>query len=165
MVGWPRLRFKTSKPIKPPVQESRVHPDLQAPKPRKIRDGSRIFDGSKDETQVAWRVVTSCYTFRLGGRKYRIIGDEARPSLFYQEIRLETGANGHLRASYQGRPVLFVDCGRPAPSNPGKSRKAPNAGGRSLWMRDFFERAGPPVWVTNQKVQRRDKANAPEGVR
>jgi hypothetical protein len=149
------LRSKTITPARPPAASSRAQQrSPEATKPRKVRNST------EDELQVAWRAITSAYTFRLGGKKYRIVGDEARPSLFYQQIRLEIGPSGVLRASYRGRPLLFVDCGRPKPPNGNRPKKGPNAGGRSLWMRDFFDRAGPPVWVTSQKVLQRDKASA-----
>jgi hypothetical protein len=45
-------------------------------------------------------------------------------------------------------------------------RKAPNAGGKSRWMRGFFERPGPPLWrgITGNFAQTHGKEGRPENV-
>jgi hypothetical protein len=39
-------------------------------------------------------------------------------------------------------------------------RKDHNAGGRSVWMKDFFDRRDPPLWRAMQREHRPDGGNA-----
>lgn len=67
-----------------------------------------------------------------------------------QRVRVELRLDGELKARYQGNYVEISECGmRPVAAQPKQSqqaRKDHNAGGRSQWMRGFFDRPSPPLW-------------------
>ena len=67
-----------------------------------------------------------------------------------QQIRVELRLDGALKARYQGRYVEIGECDmrpitvEPQPAQP--VRKDHNAGGKSHWMKGFFDRPSPPLW-------------------
>jgi hypothetical protein len=111
-------------------------------------------------SRVIHRVVTTSYTFYVARRQYRIVGDNARPSIFHQEIRVEISPKGAITATYQDRPLQLVDRGIPKPPNANRTQRPPNAGGKSLWMRDFFNRPGPLVWASHPDALRMEEHDA-----
>jgi transposase len=99
---------------------------------------------------VEQRVIGNDYTFSFAGRRYQIARSEARAGMRHQRLRLELHLDGDLKARYQGRYLQIAECGEPlvaaaaAPHKP--VRKDHNAGGKSSWMRGFFDRPSPPLW-------------------
>lgn len=99
---------------------------------------------------VEERVIANDFTFSLNGQRYQIKREQAQPSMRRQRLRVELRLDGELKARYQGRYLEIAECNvRPVPqqSGPAKAvRKDYNAGGKSSWMRGFFDRPSPPLW-------------------
>jgi hypothetical protein len=99
---------------------------------------------------VEQRVIGNDYTFSFGGRRYQIARSGVQAGMRRQPVRVELRLDGELRARYQGRYVEVGECGaRVIAAEPGRCkpvRKDHNAGGRSQWMRGFFDRPSPPLW-------------------
>ena len=99
---------------------------------------------------VEERVIGNDYTFSFAGRRYQIAREEAQAGMRRQRVRLELRLDGELKARYEGRYVEIGECGvRPIAAEPKQSgpvRKDHNAGGRSTWMKGFFDRPSPPLW-------------------
>lgn len=99
---------------------------------------------------VEQRVIGNDYTFSFAGQRYQIARTEAVAGMRRQRLRVELHLNGELKARYQGRYLQIAECGEPAmaaqaaPHRP--VRKDHNAGGKSAWMRGFFDRPSPPLW-------------------
>lgn len=96
------------------------------------------------------RVIGNDYTFSFAGQRYQILRSQLQTGMRRQRVRVELRLDGELKARYEGRYVEIGACGtRPAPVEPKPSqpvRKDHNAGGRSHWMRGFFDRPSPPLW-------------------
>ncbi len=99
---------------------------------------------------VEERVIGNDYTFSFAGRRYQIQRTAVEPGMRRQRVRVELRLDGELKVRYQGRYVDIGECGvRPAATktSPGKPvRKDHNAGGKSNWMRGFFDRPSPALW-------------------
>jgi transposase len=99
---------------------------------------------------VEERVIGNDYTFSFAGRRYQIGRSEVQAGMRRQRLRVELRLDGELKARYQGRYVDIGECGmREAVTEPKPNhavRKDHNAGGRSSWMRGFFDRPSPPLW-------------------
>lgn len=99
---------------------------------------------------VEQRVIGNDYTFSFAGRRYQIARSAVQAGMRRQPVRVELRLDGELRARYQGRYVEIGECGaRGIAAEPEKRkpvRKDHNAGGRSQWMRGFFDRPSPPLW-------------------
>jgi transposase len=100
---------------------------------------------------VEERVIGNDYTFSFAGRRYQIVRAEAQAGMRRQRLRVELRLDGELKARYQGRYLTIGECDRrsiaiepTAAQHP--VRKDHNAGGRSNWMRGFFDRPRPPLW-------------------
>ena len=99
---------------------------------------------------VEGRVIGNDYTFSFAGHRYQIARTEAQAGMRRQRLRVELHLNGQLKAPYQGRYLQITECGERAvaagavPHKP--VRKDHNAGGKSSWMRGFFDRPTPPLW-------------------
>lgn len=99
---------------------------------------------------VEERVIGNDYTFSFAGRRYQIRRPEVQAGMRRQRLRVELRLDGELKARYQGRYVDIGECAmrelvtEPKPNHP--VRKDHNAGGRSSWMRGFFDRPSPPLW-------------------
>ena len=69
-----------------------------------------------------------------------------------QSVRVELRLDGSLKVRYEGRYLEMTACGEkataPAPEPRKPPRKDHNAGGKSHWMDGFFERPGPPLWMS-----------------
>src|SRR5277367_4582503 len=92
---------------------------------------------------VEQRVIGNDYTFSFAGRRYQIARDHAQAGMRHQRLRVELRLNGELHAHYQQRYLSIAECGArvaPAPAVPKSVRKDHNAGGKSSWMRGFFDR-------------------------
>jgi transposase len=101
-------------------------------------------------SHVEERVIGNDYTFSFAGRRYRILHAAAEAGMRRQRLRIELRLDGELKARYQGRYLEIGECdARPVPAEPKPAkpvRKNHNAGGRSNWMQDFFNRPSPPLW-------------------
>ena len=101
-------------------------------------------------SHVEERVIGNDYTFSFAGRRYQIARSGVQAGMRRQPVRVELRLDGELRARYQGRYVEIGECGVRAiavqPDMPKPVRKDHNAGGRSQWMRGFFDRPSPPLW-------------------
>ena len=99
---------------------------------------------------VEERAIGNDYTFSFAGRRYQIARGEVQVGMRSQRLRVELRLDGELKACYQGRYVGIGECGMPvvAPESTVRKtvRKDHNAGGRSGWMQDFFDRPSPPLW-------------------
>ena len=101
-------------------------------------------------SHVEERVIGNDYTFSFAGRRYQIARSGVQAGMRRQRLRVELRLDGELKARYQGRYVEIGECGVRAiavqPDMPKPVRKDHNAGGRSQWMRGFFDRPSPPLW-------------------
>jgi DNA-binding Lrp family transcriptional regulator len=101
-------------------------------------------------SHVEQRVIANDYTFSFASQRYQILRAEAQPGMRRQSLRVELRLSGEVRARYQGRYLTVAECHEPPvrvekkASNP--VRKDHNAGGKSDWMRGFFNRPSPPLW-------------------
>src|ERR1041384_76553 len=101
-------------------------------------------------SHVEERVIGNDYTFSFGGRRYQIERSEIKAGMRRQRLRVELRLDGELKARYEGCYVAIHECGMrevavaPAASKP--VRKDHNVGGRSNWMKGFFDRPCPPLW-------------------
>jgi transposase len=99
---------------------------------------------------VAQRVIANDYTFSFAGRRYQIAREDTQAGMRHQRLRVELRLNGELHACYQGRYLNLAECGAhlatPEPAVRKPVRKDYNAGGKSSWMRGFFDRPSPPLW-------------------
>jgi hypothetical protein len=95
-------------------------------------------------------VIGNDYTFSFAGRRYQIVRSAVQAGMHRQRLRVELRLDGELKARYEGHYVEIDECGmRDVAITPAVSkevRKDHNAGGRSNWMKDFFNRPSPPLW-------------------
>lgn len=101
-------------------------------------------------SHVEERVIGNDFTFSFAGRRYQIQRAQVQAGMRRQRMRVELRLDGELKARYQGRYLEIDECGvRPVmnerkPAKP--MHKDHNAGGRSGWMKGFFDRPSPPLW-------------------
>ena len=96
-------------------------------------------------------VIYNDYTFSFAGRRHQIARTETQAGMRRQRLRAELRLDGELMARYQGRYLSISECDMPAtavePASRKPVRKDHNAGGKSSWMRGFFDRPSPPLWT------------------
>ena len=101
-------------------------------------------------SHVEHRVITNDYTFSFAGRRYQIARQDVKVGMKGQRVRLELRLDGELNARYEGQLLELSECGPKAPVKPAPPRKPVrkdhNAGGKSQWLKDFFDRPGPELW-------------------
>src|SRR6266481_4002658 len=118
--------------------------------PNQHRAVTETLDVAAILSHVEERVIANDYTFSWAGQRYHIAREQAQTGMRRQRLRVELRLDGALKARYQGRYLDLAECGartaapQPGPSKP--ARKDHNAGGRSAWMQDFFDRPTPPLW-------------------
>lgn len=99
---------------------------------------------------VEQRVITNDYTFSFAGQRHQIVRTDVQAGMRHQRLRVELRLDGELKACYQGRYLNITGCGArvatPDPVVCKPVRKDHNAGGKSSWMKGFFERPSPPLW-------------------
>jgi transposase len=99
---------------------------------------------------VEERVIGNDYTFSFAGRRYQIVRSAVQAGMRRQRLRVELRLDGELKARYQGHYVEIGECVMrevtPAPTVCKEVRKDHNVGGRSNWMKGFFDRPSPPLW-------------------
>lgn len=106
-------------------------------------------------SHVEERVIGNDHTFCFAGRRYQIVREQIQAGMQRQRLRLELRLNGELHARYKGGYLSISECGaRPTeaklPAARKPVRKDHNAGGKSAWMKDFFDRPCPPLWMAIQ---------------
>jgi|SRR5579864_59702 len=109
-------------------------------------------------SHVEQRVIGNDYTFCFAGRRYQIARAAVQAGMKRQSLRVELHLDGTLKVRYEGHYVDIQECGdKPAastkPARP--TRKDHNAGGKSVWMRGFFDRPGPALWQAIQSSHAR----------
>jgi len=101
-------------------------------------------------SHVEERVIGNDFTFSFAGRRYQIQRAQVQAGMRRQRMRVELRLDGELKARYQGRYLEIDECGLRPAMNERKSAKPAhkdhNAGGRSGWMKGFFDRPSPPLW-------------------
>ena len=103
-------------------------------------------------SHVVQRQVSNGYTVQYEGELYQIHGDDVCGGLRGSKVRVEKRLDGsiamrskdrYLRIELRAEPVAVkAAAGKPAPE---KSRKGPNAGGKSKWMNGFWDKPGPTM--------------------
>ena len=102
------------------------------------------------------RKVTNDYTFRLNGRSWQSDPLQVRPRLRGAFITVEQRRDGTIAARFEGTYLAVRECEPTPASTPVKeegtskpaqavSRKAPNAGGKSKWMKNFWKSKSPTL--------------------
>ena len=99
---------------------------------------------------VEERVIGNDYTFSFASRQFQIARQDIQAGMRRQRLQVQVRLDGELHACYQGRylnisrggPDQPVDA--PAPRIP--ARRDHNAGGKSAWMKGFFDRPAPALW-------------------
>src|SRR5579864_8119788 len=109
-------------------------------------------------SHVEQRVIGNDYTFCFAGRRYQIARAAVQAGMKRQSLRVELHLDGTLKVRYEGHYVDIQECGDKAaastkPARP--TRKDHNAGGKSGWMRGFFDRPGPALWQAIQSSHAR----------
>ena len=101
-------------------------------------------------SHVEERVIGNDYTFAFAGHRYQIQRTDVQAGMRRQRLRVELHLDGELQACFEGRYLQIGECGAPpviTPPPPQKpARKDHNAGGRSDWMDNFFNRPSPSLW-------------------
>lgn len=115
------------------------------------RSVSKEINLAASLSHVEQRVIGNDYTFSFAGRRYQIARAAVQAGMKRRSVRLELRLDGTLQARYEGRYLDIFECGEKppavAPAPPSRAvRKDHNAGGKSRWMRGFFDRPGPPLW-------------------
>jgi transposase len=134
---WPEWNTRFARPVKEfPNQHRELTPQL---------DLASILCHAEQ------RVIANDYTFSFSGRLFQIRREDVQAGMRKQNMRIEIRLDGELHARYQGRYLRVERCG-PRPSEPitkaasKPPRRDHNAGGKSSWMRGFFDRPAPPLW-------------------
>jgi transposase len=123
-----------------------VHPDDAH------RELGKQYDLNAILCPVEERVVTNDYTIRLHGRTYQIARGSICAGLRGNRVRVERRGNGDIAVRFQDKYLKVTVCtpaGKTTPtqSPPRRSPPAPNAGGKSQWMRGFSNQPSPPLWA------------------
>jgi len=128
-----------------------VHPDDAH------RELGKQYDLNAILCRVEERVVSNDYTICLHGRSYQIARGSICAGLRGSRVRVERRSNGNIAVRFQDK-YLKVSLCPPAAKTPGspqgrvhRSAPAPNAGGKSQWMRGFWEQPAPPLWAAVKK--------------
>lgn len=99
---------------------------------------------------VESRVVADDYTIRNDGKIFQIASDQILPRMRGAVVRIEARRNGELAVRFQDQYLQMKPC-QPAPKvnkrpvSQNTSHKAANAGAKSKWMSQFFQRPAPPI--------------------
>ena len=133
---WPEWNACFARPVKD-------FPDQHRPL-GEIQDLAAILCHAED------RIIANDYTFSFAGRRHQIGREQVQAGMRRQRLRVELRLDGELRARYQGRYLTIGECDPRAPAVAPAARKPPrkdhNAGGKSDWMRGFFDRPAPVLW-------------------
>ena len=105
-------------------------------------------------------VIGNDCTFSFAGRRHQIARTEAQVGMRCQRLRVELRLDGELKARYQGHYLSISECEAQAtavePAWRKPVRKDHNAGGKSSWMRGFFDRPSPAALESPGRLRRSD---------
>ncbi len=101
-------------------------------------------------SHVESRPVNQDYTIRFERHVYGIERADITTGLRGAAVQVEKRRDGTLAIRFQNRYLRYRMCEpapsvAPPPARPTKSRKGPNAGGKSGWMKGFLEPPGPSL--------------------
>ena len=97
-------------------------------------------------SRVELHSVDSGYSFRFDSKRYRILPTDVRTGLRGSQVRVERRRDGSVAVRFQDAYLRFEECivahpnrsqAKAEPTKQRQTRQAPNAGGRSKWMRNF----------------------------
>jgi transposase-like protein len=126
--------------------------------PAAADDAHRPLGKDQDLTailcHVEQRTVTSDYTIRFHSAIYQIMADQVRPRLRQARVRVEQRRSGMIAVCWEGKYLRVSVCD-PAPKPKTIARKsvsvksgagkAHNAGGKSQWMKGYYENPSPKL--------------------
>ena len=124
--------------------------------PREVDDAHRPIEKQQDLvailSHVESRQVKNDYTIQCDCRMYGIERVDIRTGLRGAVVRVEQRRDGSVAIRYQDRYLRFKLCERAKPvvqsaasKAAPRSRKGPNAGGKSTWMKDFRKNSAPSL--------------------
>jgi transposase len=100
-------------------------------------------------SHVEQRQVNNGYTIQFEGKFYAIERDDIVTGLRGAQLRVEKRRDGALALRFGAQYLRYRECERPQPAVKSKpaarSRKGPNEGGKSAWMKDFLQQPGPSL--------------------
>jgi transposase len=113
---------------------------------------SRDYNLDAILSHVSHRVVTNDYTIRFRRKILQIAREDVRHGMRGEKVRVEARRDGTIAVRFEDRYVSVTEK-QPAPKPPPPPRKPPltgagkahNAGGKSRWMKSFYEQPSPPL--------------------
>jgi DNA-binding Lrp family transcriptional regulator len=134
---WPEWNERFAKPVSGIAD---VHRPLTPP-----------TDLAASLSHVEHPMIYNDYTFSFAGQKYQIVREAVVAGMRRQRIRVEVRLDGSIHARFEGSYVSIKECLAGAQILPAvrktSVRKDHNAGGKSRWMRDFWnQQQAPPLW-------------------
>lgn len=124
--------------------------------PRSQDDAHRPLEPHHDLTailsHVESRQVKNGYTIQFDGNIYRIQRADICAGLRNAIVRVEQRRNGTVAIRFRDKYLPHQLCERSRPAEPAprptaktQTRKGPNAGGKSGWMKNFLDTPGPSL--------------------
>jgi len=133
------LRWWNQEKTVVPASDQDAHRSLE-----KLHDLAAIL------SHVETRQVNRDYTIRFERHVYGIERADITTGLRGAAVQVEKRRDGTLAIRFQNRYLRHKICApaapvAPADPRPAKSRKGPNAGGKSAWMKGFPDKRGPSI--------------------
>lgn len=109
-------------------------------------------------SQVQTRRVTNDYTLRWEGQIYQIARGGIRPGLRNAVVQVEKRLDGTLATRFRQHylqirvcqpPSPVASLPQPVPAAPANPARKPGA--HRAWMRQFWDKPGPPLWKALQE--------------
>lgn len=127
-----------------------------AVEPASSSDAHRPLENGHDLksilSHVDVRQVSNGYTVQHEGTMYQIHGDDIGVGLRGSKVRVEKRLNGSIAIRWADRYLRIEVCTKPqavkvATKKTAADRlgKGPNAGGKSKWMEEFWDKPGPTM--------------------
>jgi hypothetical protein len=113
--------------------------------------GKHALDNVFRQWRSANTLVELGYILQLDAKFYRIDRRDIRTGLRKAHVRVEARLDGSVAVRFndaylrveQGEKPVPVNAAAPAAS--AQARRAPNAGGKSAWMKTFWDRPSPTL--------------------
>ena len=104
-------------------------------------------------SHVEQRQVSNGYTVQYEGRIYQIHGGDVGVGLRGSKVRVEKRLDGSIAMRSKDGYLRIEECAKPVAMNASakkkpalvRSRKGPDAGGKSKWMNGFWNKPGPTM--------------------